>query len=89
MKGFLLEVRVPEGSSGTVEVFLYDYEQVRTEEITFQGGAPQTLTGFGNGKWLSFSFTSEQSVDGKLTIEAGSPRGGNCVVSRVKVEFAE
>ncbi len=88
-KGFEVVVHVPKGSAGVLEAYVYDYEGVRTEDVTFEGGAPVTVEHFANGKWLRFPFSGQQSADGELHLTVGNPRGGNAVLSRVRVKLDE
>lgn len=86
-KAFTVVLRVPEGTTGVVEAFAYDYEAYRVEEIALEGGTPQPVEGFGGGKWLLFPFAATQSADGELRLTVRNVSGGNCVLSRVRLKF--
>ena len=88
-RGFEVVVKVPKGSAGVLEAYAYDYEGVRTEDVSFGGGAPVEVRDFARGKWLRFPFNEQQSADGQLRLSVGNPRGGNAVLSRVRVEFGD
>ncbi len=83
--GFTVQVQVPKGSRGTLEVFAYDYEGVRTEDVAFNDGGPQTIEHFADGRWLRYPFTEADSRDGELRVTVSRPRGGNAVLSRVRL----
>jgi len=87
--GFEVVVKVPKGSAGVLEAYAYDYEGVRTEDISFEGGAPVEVRDFARGKWLRFPFDETQSADGELRLSVGNPRGGNAVLSRARVKFGD
>jgi hypothetical protein len=88
-KGFEVVVHVPKSSAGILEAYVYDYEDVRTEDLSFEGGAATTVDHFGQGKWLRFPFGAQQTADGELHLTVGNPRGGNAVLSRLRVKFDE
>ncbi|MBI2300315.1 MAG: hypothetical protein HYU66_15445 [Armatimonadetes bacterium] len=85
--GFALKVKVPRATRGTLEVFAYDYEGVRTEDVTFEAGKPVTVEQFADGKWLRFPFTETDTRDGELRVTVSNPRGGNAVLSRVRLKL--
>jgi hypothetical protein len=78
---------VPKGSVGVLEAYVYDYEGVRTEDLSFENRPPVTVDHFANGKWLRFPFSENESADGELRLRVGNPRGGNAVLSRLRVCF--
>jgi hypothetical protein len=86
-QGFEVVVRVPPGSSGKLEAYAYDYEAYRRESMAFEGGDPIPVEEFGAGKWFTFPFTADQTADGELRLAVRNVEGGNCVLSRVRLQF--
>jgi hypothetical protein len=55
--------------------------------MAFEGGDPIPVEEFGAGKWFTFPFTADQTADGELRLAVRNVEGGNCVLSRVRLQF--
>jgi hypothetical protein len=82
-----LEVTVPKGSAGTIEVLAYDADAYRHETLLFEDGTERPLTDFADGIWVAFPFTAQDSADGRLRLTVRKDHGYNCVLSRLRVRL--
>jgi len=84
-KNMKIELQVPQGMLGTLNVQFNDWNQQKREGILeFEGRKAVLKNHEGEkGKWIQFHVMREDSNDGKLLLKTRATKGGNLMISKI------
>jgi hypothetical protein len=80
-------VTVPAGSSGKLYVYYWDWNSAgRKADLYFEGALLGMLTNYaGQGQWVEYPYTADQTADGQLVLRSVSRAGPNAQISELVV----